>query len=92
MTSAERRNEVGVCARCATKCSNGKTVFREEQKTGREQIGWYQLRDVSDFIEVDIWARRVFVHPVALNHLAGKQLILGTHGKRELLVAVPGPG
>jgi hypothetical protein len=51
-------------------------------------VGWYHLKDVSDFIEVDIWGRRVFVHPITLSHLAGKQLILGTQGKRELLVAV----
>jgi len=33
-------------------------------------MGWYQLRNVADFIELDIWGRRVFVHPITLGQLA----------------------
>jgi len=88
-SGAESAELVPALGFCYSSCMGDPATHRVLENIPFEHfmMGWYHLKDVSEFIEVDIWGRRVFVHPVTLSHLAGKQLVLGTHGKRELLIA-----
>ena len=80
-------------------CSWDDTTGRilENIPYGHFRIGWYRPEAVTDAVEVDIWGRKVFVHPDTLSRLAGKQLVLravNLGGRRQgeagrpLLIAV----
>jgi hypothetical protein len=62
------------------------------------RVGWYPPGDIADAVEVQVFGRRIFIHPESLERLAGKRLVLKTLDKgqsnhpgfqEQLLVAAP---